>query len=213
VRAGQVGAEAGAGGERAKEGKRLRLSLHLHRLELFVLEDALSGAIGLLGAGDPVHRCRPLQAGGGVDDVAGDDPLPLFGAGAQGHDRLPRVDADAYLQRQRRVGVVQLVDRLQDAEAGPDGALCIVLVRHGRAEDGHHRIADELLHGAAVALDLLSQAGVVGADAGAHVLGVCRFGGRGEADEAAEEDGHDLALVNGCCRLLGQRRRAEGTEG
>ena len=42
----------------------------------------------------------------------------------------------------------------------------------GRAEDGHDRVADELLDRAAVALDLLPQARVVRADAGADVLRV-----------------------------------------
>ena len=100
--------------------------------------------------------------------------------------------------------LVQLLDRLQDAEPGPDRALGVVLVCHRCAEDGHDRVPDELLDGAAVALDLLPQAGVVGADAGADVLGVSRFRGRGEADEVAEEDGHDLAL------LLHRRRRLRG---
>jgi hypothetical protein len=36
---------------------------------------------------------------------------------------------------------------------GPDGAERVVLVHLGDAEDGHDRVADELLHGAAVALD------------------------------------------------------------
>ena len=109
--------------------------------------------------------------------------------------------------------LVQLLDRLQDAEAGPDGPFGVVLVCHGRAEDGHDRVADELLDRAAVALDLLPQASVVGADAGADVLGVSRFRGGGEADEVAEEHGDDLALLlHRRCRLRGERRAAEGAE-
>jgi hypothetical protein len=60
-----------------------------------------------------------------------------------------------------RVLVVEFVDRLQDAQTGPDRAFGVVLVGHGRSEYGHHRIADELVDRAPVALDLLSQAGVV----------------------------------------------------
>ena len=56
----------------------------------------------------------------------------------------------------------------------------------GSAEGSHHRIPDELLDGAAAALDLLPQAGVVGADAGAYILGVLALGGGGESDEVAE---------------------------
>ena len=36
----------------------------------------------------------------------------------------------------------------------PVGLLGVVLARHGHAEDAHHRIADELVHVAAVLLDL-----------------------------------------------------------
>jgi hypothetical protein len=110
--------------------------------------------------------------------------------------------------------LVQLGNRLQDAKAGADGALGVVLVRHGRAEHGHDRVPDELLHCAAVALDVLAQAGVIGADAGANVLGVGGLGSGGKADQVAEEDGHDLALlVERRSGLLAQRGGAERAEG
>ena len=195
VRAGDVASEAGAGRERAEERERLRLALHLHRLELLVVEDALGRAVRLLRDRDPVHGRRPLQARGGVDDVARHDSLALLGTGAQGDHRFARVDADPHLQRERRVFLVQLLDRLQNAKARADSSLGVVLVRDGRSEDGHHRVPDELLDRAPVALDLLPQAGVVGTDARADVLRVGGLRGGGEADEVAEEDGHDLALL------------------
>jgi hypothetical protein len=49
--------------------------------------------------------------------------------------------------------LVQLLDRVADASAAARRAR-VVLVRDGRAEDGHDRVADELLHRAAEALDL-----------------------------------------------------------
>ena len=178
-----------------------------------VVEHALRLAVRLLRDRDPVHRRRPLQAGSRVDDVARDDPLALLGAGAKRDDRLAGVDADAHLEGERGSAVVQLLDRLEDAEAGANGALGVVLVRDRRAEDGHHRVPDELLDRAAVALDLLPQARVVRADARADVLGVGGFRGRGEADEVAEEHGHDLALLlHRSCRLRGQRGRTERAE-
>ena len=188
-------AEAGARRERAVERERLRLALHLHRLERLVVEDALGRAVGLLRDRDPVHRRRALQARGGVDHVARHDPLALLRARAERNDRLARVDPDPHLQRERRVRLVQLLDRLQDPKAGPDRALGVVLVRDGRTEDRHHRVPDELLDRPAVALDLLPQARVVGPDARAHVLGVRSLRGGGEADEVAEEDGDHLALL------------------
>ena len=213
MRADHVRAEAGSRSQRTQEGERLRLALHLNRLELLVVEDALRLAVCLHRAGDPVHRCCSLQAGCRVDDVARDHPLALFGTRPERHDGLARIDADPHLQRERRILIVQLPDRLQDPEPGTDGTLRVVLVRHWGAEDRHDRVSDELLHGAAVTLDLLPQAGVVGADAGTDVLGVSRFRGGREADEVAEEDGHDLALlVYRRLRLRGQRRRTERAE-
>ena len=41
----------------------------------------------------------------------------------------------------------------------------------GRTEDAHHRVADELLHRSAVALDLLAETGVVRTETCPHVLG------------------------------------------
>ena len=80
--------------------------------------------------------------------------------------------------------------------------------------DRHHRVADELLHRPPVALDLPPETSVVGADAGADVLGVGCLGSGGEADEVAEEDGHDLALLVERGRwLFGQRCPAERAEG
>ena len=213
VRARDVRAEAGSGTKRAVESERLRLALDRHGLEFLVVEDALRLPERLLRARETVHRRLALQAGGGVDDIARDDSLALFGPRAESDHCLTGADADTNLEREGRVVLVQLLDRLQDAEAGPDSALGVVLVRHGCAEHRHHRVPDELLDGAAVALDVLPQASVVGADAGSDVLGISHFRGGGEADQVAEEDGHDLALLlRRRCRLLGERSRAVGTE-
>jgi hypothetical protein len=97
VGTGDVRAEAGAWRERAEECERLRLSFRLHRLELLVLEDALGCAIRLLRDRDPVHRGGALQPRGGVDDVAGHDPLALLGTRAESDDCLARVDPDPHL--------------------------------------------------------------------------------------------------------------------
>ena len=44
-------------------------------------------------------------------------------------------------------------DRVDQLQAGPDRPLGVILARDRRAPHGHHRIADELLDGAAVAAD------------------------------------------------------------
>ena len=91
------------------------------------------------------------------------------------------------------------------ASAGADCAFGVVLVRDRGAEDRHHRVADELLDGAAEALELVPEAGVVRAEQRAHLLGIHLLGARREADEIGEEHGHDLALLEP--RLLGRRER------
>ena len=58
------------------------------------------------------------------------------------------------LELDGRLAVVQLGDRVADRERRADRALGVVLVRDRRAEQRHHRVADELLHRAAVALEL-----------------------------------------------------------
>ena len=48
---------------------------------------------------------------------------------------------------------VELVDRVVHLHDRANGTKRVVLVNRGDAEDGHDRVADELLHGAAVALE------------------------------------------------------------
>ena len=65
-----------------------------------------------------------------------------------------------------------------------------------------------------MALDLLTEAGMVGADARADVFRVSCFRGSGEADEIAEEDRHDLSLLSKRRRrLFAQWFSAERAEG
>ncbi len=68
-------------------------------------------------------------------------------------------------------------------------------MRHRRAEHGHHRVPDEFLHGAAVALDHLLQLRVVGAEPGAHVLGVGLLRGSSESHQVTEEHRNHLAFL------------------
>ena len=52
--------------------------------------------------------------------------------------------------------VVESGKRLPHLERGPDRAQGVVLVQHRDTEDGHHGVADVLLHHAAMALDHLA---------------------------------------------------------
>ena len=67
-------------------------------------------------------------------------------------------------------------------------------MQHRHAEYGHDRIANELLHRAAVVLhDRLHLVEVAG-EQPAQRLGVEAFAERGRAGDVAEERGHRLAL-------------------
>ena len=116
-------------------------------------------------------------------------PSPSSGRAPSETSAWPGVDADAELE----LGLL-VEDPVTDRERGAYGALCVVLVRDRRAEDRHHRVADELLHRAAEALELVPQAGVVRAEQRAHLLRIHLLGARREAHEIGEEDGDDLAL-------------------
>ena len=202
----------GASGRKSASGSALPFTCD--RLELLVVEDALgrrdtsapSTAIPSTGAA-PCRREAVLT----TSPVT--MPSPSSGRAPSATTASPVLMPMRTCSESAGSCLVQLLDRLQDAEAGADRALGIVLVRYRCAEDRHDRVPDELLDRAPVALDLLPQASVVGADAGADVLGVGRFRRGGEADEVAEEDGHDLALLGTrAARRLGQRRRAERAE-
>ena len=108
--------------------------------------------------------------------------------------------------------VVQPADRVAHGEGGPHRALRVVLVRGRRAEDGHHRVADELLDDAAELLDLCTDGREIRRKQVAHVFGVEPLGAAGRADEIGEEDGDDLALLARRLRLHRDRCAAGGAE-
>ena len=69
--------------------------------------------------------------------------------------RAPRVTAASPVRTPARAWISgpEDADGVDELEGGADGPLGVVLARDRRAPDGHDRVADELLDGAAVALD------------------------------------------------------------
>jgi hypothetical protein len=166
--------------------------------------------VGRLADEDSVHRRRRLQARGGVDDIARRHALALGSARAERDERLAGVDCDPHLE------LVLLVRPVADRERRAKGTLRVVLVRGGRAEERHHRVADELLDGTAEPLELTAQVRVVGPEESTDVFGIELLGAGGEADEVREEDGHDLALLargGGGCFEWGAAGAAEAGAG
>ena len=105
-------------------------------------------------------------------------------------------------------------------ESGPGGAFRIVLVRGRRPEDCDDGVADELLHRAPVALELVPEPRVVRGQQRPDVLGVEPLSALGRADQVREDDGDELALLawrgGGRCELcaaLGAELRRLGVLG
>ena len=123
-------------------GRRLPLEELVSRL----LEDdrPRGGVHRSLADQHDVGRGRALQPAGGVDHVTGDHSLadrPDRHGGLAGHHADPGVDCRA-----------KAAHPADDLQRGPHRALCVVLVAGRGAPDRHHRVADELLDRAAVAL-------------------------------------------------------------
>ena len=88
-----------------------------------------------------------------------------------------------------------LAERARDAERGERGAPRVILVGQRGAEERHEAVAEELVDGALVAVDL-GQGGLEEAvEEDVHGLRPQPFGQRGGADQVAEEHGDRLALA------------------
>ena len=182
-------------GDGAPHAHRLLLAFCDDRFRLLVTNHGTGRAVRFLADDDPVDGRRVLQARRSVDDIARDDSFTLGRARGEGHQRLAGVDRDPNLQVEVGIAFVQLVHRRAHRERGSHRAFRVVATCKRRAEDGHDRIADELLDGPAARLDLLTYACEVRRQDRAHVLGVEALGARREADEVGEEHCDDLALL------------------
>ena len=133
--------------------------------------------------------------------------MPWFG-GADGDRRLARQHAGT-----GAMPGSQRPHRVHQVERRPDRAFGVVLVGDRRTPDGHHRVADELLDRAAVALDDVAGEVEVAGQQLPGLLRVAALRERREADEVGEQDRHEAALgdgrgrgpgrVRGCDRGLG----------
>ena len=159
---------------------------------------------------DRARRSRALEARCRVDDVARDETL-VGGTdsdrGLPGQDSGPRLDPGT-----------ERSDAVDQVEGGADCTFSVVVVRDRGAPDGHHRVADELLDGPAVAADdLLALLEVAGQEL-ADGFGVAALGQRREADEVGEQDGDQATFRNGCrgardARIGPARPRGRGRSG
>ena len=185
---GDVDAEAGMRCDGSPYRDRLGLSLCLDGVGTLVVDGRSRRPEGRLVDKDAVDRCSALQARGCVDDIARRHPLARPGLRVEADERLSCGDPHAQLEL--------LIEReLPDCERRTNGSLRIVFVGGRRAEERHHRVADELLDGAPVPLELRANPLVVGPQERLHVFGIHRLGLRREPDEVAEDDRDDLSLA------------------
>ena len=87
-------------------------------------------------------------------------PRPDDRVDVEAHQRLSGVDPAARLQR-GAVRARHALESLKKAQPRAHGALGVVLVHRGHAEDPDDGVADELLHDAAMGLDDAAGAGCV----------------------------------------------------
>ena len=139
-----------------------------------------------------------LKAARRVDHVAGDHPL-VCGAEVDrrlaGQDPGPSLDPGA-----------EAAHRINEVQGGADRPFGVILAGDRGAPECHHRIADELLHGPAVATDDLAHGVEVASLELADLLRVSALGERRESDEVGEEDAYEAALRDGIRGRRGGRR-------
>ena len=149
--------------------------------------------MGCLPDDHPTRRGDRLETGSRVDDIP-NDALPLA---ASAHHRFAGVDPDAHGEVETLVLFVELVNGGLDSQTYPDRPLRVILVGGRHPEDGHDAIADQLLDGAVVALNLFAYSPVVRHQAGPDVFRVGLVGFCGESHQVSEQNGEEPSLL-GC---------------
>ena len=115
--------------------------------------------------------------------------------GPERHDRLPGTDGSSDPQIEPRSSFVELGDGRHGRQPAPDGSLRVVAVRERRSEDGHARVADELLDRPAEPVGLDAERVVEQGQSIPDVLRVFVVGARGRSDDIDEQHRDQLALL------------------
>src|SRR5215203_636261 len=179
-------------GEQPVRGDALALALQLERLNRLDRHGVADEAERLAAEEDLARPRRLLEPGSDVDGVAGREPV------VRARDDLAGVHPESQLEPRREVAFENLVERAEPVSKlrrGADGAEGVVLVDAWDAEDGHDGVADELLDGAAVALDRRAGEVEVATENVAQAFGVESLAERSRAGDVGEEDGDGLSLL------------------
>ena len=149
--------------------QRFGFALQLVLAGILIHDRGFAGLAGRVTDIDGACLRDRLDPGGGVDQITGNTPLaadPERDHGLAGEDAGSRLKAGrTHLVSEDRNGVDQF-------EGGPHRSLRVVLLDGGRSPDSHDRVADELLHGAAIAADDGFGRGEIAAQEFTDILGV-----------------------------------------
>ena len=155
--------------------------------------EVVGGANRAIAGQDHPRLGRLLEARRDVGGVAGDEEVARRLVAACHHLSSADAEADGDAAVQLRVGP----DALAHGQRRGDRAVRVVAVRGRQAEHSHHRVADELLHRAAVLLDALAGDAVVAGQDPPHLFRVELLAERGRSGHVGEEHGDDAALLGG----------------
>ena len=194
----EVRGSAGAAADHTCEAERTyRLPFAPQVERTLLLEGEPAGGLGCpFGDQGLAWACRGLQSRGHDDRLAGDHRIACRWAGRR--DDLSGVDADPDLQRHVVCPAEVGIDVLQRAlhgmgRAQRSGRVVLMGVRH--AEHRHHGIADELLDGSALSLDLRPHGVEVALHHSAQPFRVQPVGQRGRPHDVGEQDRDELAFL------------------
>jgi hypothetical protein len=113
-------------------------------------------------------------------------------------DHGARVEPHAHLELDASLGAQVVAvrgERPLEAEGRVDRAQRVVLMGDGRAEQRHEPVAEELIDGTLVAVNLAEHQLEGTVHESVDVLGIEPFGQRGEAGDVDEEHGDEFALT------------------
>jgi hypothetical protein len=153
-----------------------------------VIDDLTRRAIRRFADEDAVHRRRRLQPRRRVHDIPRRHPFARLRPRTEIDQRLTSVHRDPHLH------ALLLTRPVTDCQRRPHGPLRIVLVRHRRTEQRHHRIADELFYRPAETLQFRAQPHVVRMENRLDVLWIELLRPRRESHQVGKQDGDNLSL-------------------
>ena len=189
----RVGRRSGHDCEQSPRVHRLRATLQLERLELLDEDRVAHEPVRLFSEQDLAWAGGGLQALSERNRLTCGKGVPLRRIAC--HD-LAGVDAGPHPQLEAVLSLklhVQLAQRLAQLRGRPHRTQRVVLVEDRDPERGHDRVADELLHGAAVVLEHAADLDEVARDDVPVGLRVEPLAERRRTDQIGEHDRHRLA--------------------